>query len=86
MLSVRRVNYLEPGDARALVLLLDAYARDPMGGGEGLSEDVKARLCSDLAACPAATSFIAWQGEQAGPGQLHRGLLHLQGPTADEHP
>jgi ribosomal protein S18 acetylase RimI-like enzyme len=65
MLSVRRVNYLEPGDARALVLLLDAYARDPMGGGEGLSEDVKARLCSDLAACPAATSFIAWQGEQA---------------------
>ena len=35
---------------RALVMLLDAYAQDPMGGGEGLAQDVKARLCDDLAA------------------------------------
>ncbi len=64
MLNVRRVNYHDPADARALVMLLDAYARDPMGGGEGLAEDGKARLCSDLAEHPLATSFIAWQGEQ----------------------
>lgn len=41
-------------------MLLDAYACDPMGGGEGLSPDVKERLCRDLAARPTATSFIAW--------------------------
>ena len=65
MLRIQRVNYLEPRDAQALVLLLDAYARDPMGGGEGLTEDVKVRLCSDLAKRQTATSFIAWLGEQA---------------------
>jgi GNAT superfamily N-acetyltransferase len=41
-------------------MLLDAYAQDPMGGGEGLTQDVKARLCDDLAARPTAASFIAW--------------------------
>lgn len=28
-----RVKYDDPVDAAALVALLDAYARDPMGGG-----------------------------------------------------
>ena len=64
MLQVRRVDYRNSSDAQALVLLLDAYASDPMGGGEALAEDVKARLCSDLAEHPLATSFIAWRGEQ----------------------
>ncbi|MEK7344737.1 MAG: GNAT family N-acetyltransferase [Pseudomonadota bacterium] len=64
MLNVRRVNYRDPADAQALVLLLDAYARDPMGGGEGLAEDVKARLCGDLAEHPLTTSFIAWLSDQ----------------------
>ncbi|MFM8864834.1 MAG: GNAT family N-acetyltransferase [Limnohabitans sp.] len=64
MLNVRRVNYRDPSDAQALVLLLDAYARDPMGGGEGLADAVKARLCSDLAEHPLASSFIAWRSEQ----------------------
>ncbi len=65
MLNVRRVNYRDPSDAQALVMLLDAYARDPMGGGEGLAEEVKTRLCGDLAAHPLASSFIAWRDEQA---------------------
>jgi len=60
VLQVRRVDYRNSSDAQALVLLLDAYARDPMGGGEGLAEDVKARLCDDLAARGDAASFIAW--------------------------
>ena len=36
-MRIARVDYLAPRDAQALVLLLDAYARDPMGGGEPLS-------------------------------------------------
>ena len=64
MLNVRRVDYRQATDAQALVMLLDAYARDPMGGGEDLADEVKARLCSDLAQRPDAASFIAWLDAQ----------------------
>ena len=64
MLQVRRVDYRNSSDAQVLVLLLDVYARDPMGGGEGLAEDVKARLCCDLTERQTAASFFAWRGEQ----------------------
>ena len=62
---VRRVDYRVPADRAALVALLDAYARDPMGGGTPLADDVKARLCDELAALPSAASFIAWIGDEA---------------------
>jgi ribosomal protein S18 acetylase RimI-like enzyme len=62
-LHVLPVNYRHPSDRSALVMLLDAYARDPMGGGESLAPVVKARLCDDLAARPDAASFIAWLGD-----------------------
>ena len=66
-LTVLPVDYHNVEHRHALVMLLDAYARDPMGGGEGLAEDVKARLCDDLAARPDAASFIAWHdGEPVG--------------------
>jgi ribosomal protein S18 acetylase RimI-like enzyme len=64
MLNVRRVDYRQATDAQALVMLLDAYARDPMGGGEDLADEVKVRLCSDLAQRPDAASFIAWLDAQ----------------------
>lgn len=64
-LRVAPVDYGRESDRAALVMLLDAYARDPMGGGEPLSETVKARLCDDLAARPQAFSFIAWQATEA---------------------
>ena len=32
-LQIKRVDYLDATDAKALVFLLDAYAQDPMGGG-----------------------------------------------------
>lgn len=62
---VRRADYRAPADRAALVALLDAYARDPMGGGTPLADDVKARLCDELAALPSAASFIAWIGDEA---------------------
>jgi len=64
-MRIARVDYLAPRDARALVMLLDAYALDPMGGGQGLSDKVKACLCADLAQRPGAASFIAWLGTGA---------------------
>lgn len=64
-LTVLPVDYLDPAHRTALVMLLDAYARDPMGGGQPLDETVKARLCDDLAARDTAASFIAWRDGQA---------------------
>ena len=46
-------------------MLLDAYASEPMGGGEALAQEVKQRLCDDLAARTTAASFIAWQDDEA---------------------
>lgn len=65
---VARVDYGKPADRAALVAMLDAYARDPMGGGAPLEADVKARLCADLAQHPGAASFLAWgaTGEAVG--------------------
>lgn len=59
LLEIRVADLAEPSDARALVELLDAYARDPMGGGEPLAEDVKARLPSDLAKRPTSLVLLA---------------------------
>ena len=63
-LQVQRVDYLNENDAKALVFLLDAYAQDPMGGGEALQSEATARLCADMARIPGAVSFIAWLDDQ----------------------
>jgi GNAT superfamily N-acetyltransferase len=64
-LTIGLADYTDPRDAADLVALLDAYARDPMGGGEPLAECVKARLAGDLAANPQAFSLIARLDGQA---------------------
>lgn len=63
-LSVCRADYQNPGHARALVALLDAYAQDPAGGGAPLSEFAKMHLVAELAARPQAFSVLAFAGEQ----------------------
>jgi len=62
-LSVRRADYLNARDAAAVVALLDAYASDPAGGGEPLSDFVKVNLVRELAARPQAYSVLAFDGE-----------------------
>ncbi len=59
---VRRANYQLAADRSAITLLLDHYARDPMGGGSALPAQTMVRLCDDLAARPFAFSFLAWRG------------------------
>ncbi len=61
--SVRRADYQSASDAAALVMLLDAYASDPAGGGEPLSDFVKTHLVRELAARPQAYSVLAFDGE-----------------------
>jgi GNAT superfamily N-acetyltransferase len=58
-LVIARADYDDPVDAEALIMLLDAYARDPMGGGHPLADDVMAELVPLLAATANAFSLIA---------------------------
>jgi len=55
-----RADYANARHARALVDLLDAYAQDPMGGGEPLSAFAKQNLVACLAARPQAFSVLAF--------------------------
>ncbi len=63
-LHVCRADYHNPLHADAVVMLLDAYAQDPAGGGEGLSDFARRRLVPELAARPHAFSVLAFDGEQ----------------------
>lgn len=60
-----RADYANPLHAAALVHMLDAYASDPAGGGEGLSAFAKDHLVAALAARPQAYSVLAFDGDQA---------------------
>jgi len=58
------VEYKNPEQAQALLELMDCYARDPMGGGEGLSDYVKRHLVEALAQRQDAISILAWHDQQ----------------------
>ena len=62
-IATLRADYANPAHAAALVMLLDAYASDPAGGGEGLSAFAKANLVPGLAARPQAYSVLALDGD-----------------------
>ena len=64
VIAVLLADYRNPGHARALVALLDAYARDPAGGGMPLDAKVLADLPEALAARPQAFSVLAYDGER----------------------
>src|SRR5215813_10611046 len=44
----------------AIVQLVDAYVRDPMGGGKALPEEVRAALIPGLQRHPTTLVFLAW--------------------------
>jgi ribosomal protein S18 acetylase RimI-like enzyme len=62
-IRVLRADYAHPEHAAALVTLLDAYASDPAGGGDGLTDFAKTHLVSELAARPQAYSVLAFDGD-----------------------
>ena len=62
-LQVVPTELRQPAHAAAFVALLDHYARDPMGGGEGLADQVKQALPARLAEHPGFVSFLAFAGD-----------------------
>lgn len=75
-MRVCRADFANSVHAGALVSLLDAYARDPMGGGEPLSEFARANLVPALAARPQAFSVLAFGAIEGAGGELPVGLVN----------
>lgn len=66
-IEVIRADYGDAAHGAAIRLLLDAYARDPMGGGAPLAPEILDALVPALAAQPAAFSLLAFdRGEAVG--------------------
>jgi len=63
-LRIERLDPLDARHARALVTVLDGYARDPSGGGTGLTEEVKARLPGLLAQQAHYIGLLAFEGDR----------------------
>lgn len=64
-LRIVRADYSCPSHRRDLVALLDAYARDPAGGGAPLGADVRDRVVDGLARCAHAFSLLCYVDDKA---------------------
>ena len=62
-LRFANVDFTDVVESSWVVMLLDAYASDPMGGGRPLSEHVKANLPEAMLSTPGAFSIVAIQDE-----------------------
>lgn len=58
--KIIRADYSNPAHASAIIALLDEYASGPSGGGEALSEQVKAELIPALQRTSCALSLLAF--------------------------
>ena len=64
-LAIVDADYTNPTHANAIVTILDSYAREPMGGGQPLSDYAKANLVTELAARAHLFSVLAFNGNEA---------------------
>jgi ribosomal protein S18 acetylase RimI-like enzyme len=55
----------DPAQAAHVVDLIDAYAREPIGGGTPLAEGARERLPAGLAAHPTSRIWLAYAGDAA---------------------
>jgi ribosomal protein S18 acetylase RimI-like enzyme len=65
MIEISPADLRIPTHGQAVVQLMDEYARDPMGGGTGLSEYTKANLIAALLQRPTVHPLLAWQADRA---------------------
>ena len=73
-LRITQADYNNPAHAAALVLLLNAYAQDPAGGGVPLSDFAKTNLVNELKARPQAFSVLAF--DVTAHGDVPVGLVN----------
>lgn len=63
-MQVRLAQLDNLSDQEAILCLLDLYARDPMGAGKPLEEDVRTRLIEGLQKFPTTVIFLAFNDDQ----------------------
>jgi len=63
-IEVTVVDFHNQQHQQDLILLLDSYAQDPMGGGQPLSEFSRQNLINHLKQMPHAISFLCYQDNQ----------------------
>jgi ribosomal protein S18 acetylase RimI-like enzyme len=61
---VREADLADAADAAAVVDLVNAYASDPIGGGEPLPSEVRSRLVPGLRAHPTTLVLLACHGDR----------------------
>lgn len=64
MIEITLADYSNPAHAQAVIAMLDAYAKDPMGGSEGISDEVKENLIKEMDKRDHVFSLIAFDGDQ----------------------
>lgn len=66
-IKILTADYADPLHSRDLVMLLDSYANDPIGGGEALGSYAQENLVNKLSDIPGAFSILCYvDGEPAG--------------------
>ena len=63
--TITALDLSEPSHAEAWLRLLEHYARDPMGGGEELSEYAKINLVKVIREVPGFHGALAWRDGKA---------------------
>ncbi|AWB66524.1 GNAT family N-acetyltransferase [Saccharobesus litoralis] len=63
-MQITLVDLDNPLHSQAVMTMMTNYATDPMGGGQDLAPDVKAKLISQLKKQPLYSGFIMWNGKQ----------------------
>lgn len=63
-IEVIRADYMDEQHANDIPFLLDQYAKDPMGGGKALAQEVKEKLVAELSKRPHAFSILAYAEDQ----------------------
>ncbi|MDJ0579601.1 GNAT family N-acetyltransferase [Crocosphaera sp.] len=64
MIDIVKADLSLSAHAEAMIQLMDEYALDPMGGGQGLPDDVKANLPTELAKRKSAHVILAFVDSQ----------------------
>ncbi|MEJ2308431.1 MAG: GNAT family N-acetyltransferase [Gammaproteobacteria bacterium] len=64
-IHVRLADYSDAADAAAILQLMQAYARDPMGGGEALPQFTLDNLVASLDGMPGAFTLLAFEQQEA---------------------
>ena len=79
MVEVVRADWSDPAHAAAVVLLLNEYATDIMGGGEALSDHTRSHLVEELKNRDTSRVVLAFvDAEPAGLGICFEGFSTFQ--------